>query len=137
VKKTIHILIFLLFSVLFSCERSDLFVICSDCTEQEPQKTDLKIKLDTDFPIAVVKVYEGNIDDSILVRTLTTNASETSVSVTVNRLYSITATYKTGKKSYVATDSARPGVKYDEQQCDNPCYYVYNRTVNLKIKYLN
>lgn len=127
----------LFFSLFFSCEKKDLLVVCSDCTAQEPKKTDLKIKLDSDFTHASVRVYEGNIEDSILIRTFTTNFSETTVSVSVNKLYTITATYQTGGKSYVAIDSARPGVKYDEQQCDNPCYFVYDRIINLRVKYLN
>lgn len=135
VGKTINIFIFLFLCLGFSCEKSNVLVICSECTSQEPKTTDLTIKLDSDFTHTIVKVYEGNIEDSILIRTLTTNLSETTVSVSINKLYTLTATYQKGAKSYVAIDSARPGVKYDEQQCDNPCYFVYGKTVNLKIKY--
>jgi len=55
--------------------------------------------------------------------------------VSINKKYTITATYFFGAK-YTAVNSVTPRVRYSKDQCDDPCYYVYDKTVNLKLKYL-
>lgn len=120
----------------FSCEKQALIFNCSDCTEQEPVTTDLIIKLDpSSSEIVRLNVYEGDIEDNILYRTISTTESEATVPVTLNKTYTVTAEYHVSGKTYMAIDSARPGVRYDKDQCDNPCYFVYSKSINLRIKY--
>lgn len=135
-KRLIKISVLFLLTTIFSCEKQPLVFNCSDCTEQEPITADLVIKLDpSSIEIVNVKVYEGDIEDNILSRTISTSESEATVSVTLNKTYTLTAEYHVSGKTYIAVDSVTPGVKYDKDQCDNPCYFVYNKTINLRIKY--
>lgn len=122
-----------------SCDEKVLFVKCADCTETEPVEASLEVKLDDYIGgIAVipqVRIYEGNIEDSILLGTYTVMVRTWQQMVALNKKYTLTATYNTGTVTYVAIDSTTPRVRYDTQQCDNPCYYIYGKRINLRIKY--
>jgi hypothetical protein len=137
-KKFFGSFIFSLAIVFFSCEKQDLLVRCSECTETEPENAELKIKLDLDHNYQTrINIYEGNLEDSILYKTFTTDMSQATISVVVNKEYTLEAIYHISHETYIAIDKVRPQIRYDKTQCDNPCYYVYNKTVNLKIKYYN
>lgn len=123
--------------LIFSCEKQGIFFLCDDCKTEEPINTTLEIKLHMDFygnPV-LLKIYEGNLEDSVLYRTYTTVVDKTTVTVALNKKYTVTATYYRLGDIYIAVDSATPSVKYDEDQCDNPCYFVYDRLIDLRIKH--
>jgi hypothetical protein len=123
--------------LFFSCEKQGLFVKCSDCTTDEPVLADLQVKVDiTDMePAVLVNIYEGNLEDSILYVSYTAIRANSYTSVNINKQYTATATYFRSGIKYIAVDSALPRVRYDKNQCDNPCYFVYDDVVNLKLKY--
>jgi len=136
-RKTIKIFFFLLTVFSFSCEEQPFFVKCDECTTDEPLKAQLKIKLDKPYygVPTVINVYSGNLEDNVLYGTITTSSDETSLTVTLNKKYTVTATYYIGSISYVAVDSATPRVSYNKEQCNDPCYYIYDNDVNLRLKY--
>jgi hypothetical protein len=123
--------------LFFSCEKQGLFVKCSDCTTDEPVLADLQVKVDiTDMePAVLVNIYEGNLEDSILYVSYTAIRANSYTSVNINKQYTATATYLRSGIKYIAIDSALPRVRYDKNQCDNPCYFVYDDVVNLRLKY--
>lgn len=129
-------ILFLLFlTVLFSCEEQGLFVICDECDDIEPISTELEIRLNENLETAVlINVYEGNLEDNNLVNSSETFASISYFTVKLNRRYTITATYNLTEGTFVAVDSALPQVKFSKEACDNPCYWVYDRIINLKLK---
>ena len=138
-RKVFRIIFLLILCTFFSCEESPLFINCTDCTEEEPLETDIEIKLEsrTDGANTLINVYEGNLEDSVIYTSFYTsgNNSQTSVYVAINKKYTITATYFKTNNKYIAVDSATPRVKYDKEQCDNPCYMVYDRKCDLRLKY--
>jgi len=138
-RKVFRIIFLLILCTFFSCEESPLFINCPDCTEEEPLETDIEIKLEsrTDGANTLINVYEGNLENSFIYTSFYTssNNSLTSVSVAINKKYTITATYFKTNNKYIAVDSATPRVKYDKEQCDNPCYMVYDRKCDLRLKY--
>jgi len=122
---------------LFSCEDQGLIVKCPDCVSDEPVKTSLEVKLDLNYmgmPV-LVNVYEGNLEDSILYSTINVNAEKTTIPVTLNKKYTITATYFHPDNYYVTIDVATPRVRYEKNQCDDPCYFVYDKEIDLRLKY--
>jgi hypothetical protein len=125
--------------VCFSCQEQGFIVKCSECTTEEPIEATLKISLDVNnySPATIVRVYEGDLEDNIKYSTLNVDGSSsvTKIAVQLNKKYTVTATYTIQNVDYIVVDSATPRVRYDEEQCDNPCYYIYDRTVNLKLKY--
>ena len=121
----------------FSCEDQGLIVKCADCIGNEPVDVVLDIKLDPNHSPSetTIDVYEGNIEDSVLYSTLKTSASSASVKVTLNKKYTVTATYKEQNDFYIAIDSATPRVRFEKSQCDKPCYFVYDKVLDLRLKY--
>jgi hypothetical protein len=136
-KITIRLFLFLILVICFSCEEQGLFVKCPDCTAEEPLKTNLEIKIDINFysNATLIKVYEGNLEDNILYSSYQSSGTGTTIPVTINKKYTVTATYYISGNYYIAVDSATPRVKYDKEQCNDPCYFVYDRIVDLRLKY--
>ncbi|HVN58039.1 MAG TPA: hypothetical protein VMT63_07065 [Bacteroidales bacterium] len=127
-----------LFALLFSCDGKFMIVNCNDCTESEPSTANILLKLNpTGGSSAIINVFKGPVEDDILLETISTNATEYSYSGTLNTRYSFTAEYyfQDTQSTVVVVNSAYPRVKYEKQQCENNCYYVYDNTVNLKVKY--
>ena len=129
------ILVFLLISIGFSCEKQGLFVNCEDCITVEPIDTRLEILIDAGVSAgAIITVYEGNIEDNIIYNTFKANGEKTSVVVFLNRKYTVTANYLIDDKNYVAVDSATPRVNFDDMKCDDPCYFIYDFDIDLRLK---
>jgi hypothetical protein len=122
--------------LVFSCEEQGIFVNCSDCVEEEPLTAELTADLDPQyFYSAVIEIWEGNLEDSISVGKFTVFSKSFSQQVVLNKKYTITATYWVDNAIYIAVDSATPRVRYDKSQCENPCYFIYDRRCNLKLKF--
>jgi hypothetical protein len=137
-KTIIRGLIFLILIAFFSCENGFL-INCPDCLSEEPSDATLIIKLNTydessGNPVAV-NIYEGNIEDNILIQSFQARESTIQHQVLLNKKYTVTATYAINGINYIAIDSATPKVKYNKSQCDNPCYIIYGERLNLKLKY--
>ncbi len=129
------ILVFLLFSIGFSCEKNGFFVKCEDCINEEPVDTRLEILLDADVSSgAIITVYEGNIEDNIIYDTFNATGEKTSVVVFLNRKYTVSAKYLISEKYYIAVDSATHRVTFDDMKCEEPCYFIYDFDVDLKLK---
>ena len=136
-KSTIRIFFLILSVFSFSCEEQPFFVKCDECVIDEPLNADLKMKLSSsNYGVAtIINVYIGNLEDKILYHTIQTSSTETSIKVTLNQFYTVTATYKKDGTSYIAVDAAAPRVTYNKDQCDDPCYYIYDKEVDLRLKY--
>lgn len=122
---------------MLSCEKRFMIVDCSDCTTDQPTTTNIHLKLEPEVNnYALVKVYRGALDDSILIDSFTTDSEEYSYAAEINTRYTFTAEYfsQTGE-IIIAVNTAYPRVRYEKQQCENPCYYVYDNKVNLRVKY--
>jgi hypothetical protein len=121
----------------FSCEDKGLIVKCADCLDAEPVDAVLDIKVDSNKSSieTTINVYEGNIEDSVLYSTLKPIGSDATIRVSLNKKYTVTATYKEQNDYYIAIDSATPRVRFEKSQCDKPCYYIYDKVLDLRIKY--
>ncbi len=137
--KIIKILFLSIFVILFSCEKQGLIVNCSECTTEEPVKTDLQIKVDPGYSgyNTFIQVYEGNLEDSVLYSSFHTSSTSTTIPVTLNKKYTVTATYYIPDDYYITVDSATPRVRYAEEQCKDPCYFVYDRDIDIRLKKIN
>jgi hypothetical protein len=127
--------------ICFSCEKQGFTVYCPDCTVNEPKVADLDVYVETNNiktgTVIIIKIYEGNLEDSVLIRSDTYPAYlATNFAVTLNKKYTLTATYYIANNVFIAVDSATPRVKYTREQCDNACYYIYDRTIDLRLKYI-
>ena len=132
--KTFLAIIFVLF---FSCEDQGLFVKCPDCTVDEPSKTNLNVKIDNSYYgyQTVINVYEGNLEDSVLYSSFEVTGDHTYINVSLNKKFTVTATYYIPSDYFIAIGSATPRVKFDKTKCDDPCYFVYDKDIDLRLKY--
>jgi hypothetical protein len=126
---------FLIMVFLFSCEKTGLFVDCSECQSQEPIAVNLTILLSTQYGLTYVDVYQGYLEDSVLFSSVTSNSAEINMIVPINKKYTLTAKYLSTGSVYVAVNSVTPRVKYAKNQCNDPCYYIYDDKVDLRLKY--
>jgi hypothetical protein len=136
-KKIIKLFLLLLIAFFFSCEEHGILIDCKDCTEEEPEDALLELILDA-YPSGSptkINIYEGNLEDESLYKSFNTTLKGTTIRVTLNKKYTVTAEYNVSGKIYTAVDSATPRIKYNKDQCDNPCYFLYDKKVNLKLKY--
>jgi hypothetical protein len=132
-KPVIYVFLILMFT--FSCGEKFIIVKCPDCHPVEPTTAHILIKLEGSNN-AIIRIYEGNLEDNVLLVSFGSSWSDAEYDVKLNRKYTFTAEYHDSNGNvYIAVDSILPRVKYDKTQCDEPCYYVYDKTVNLRIKY--
>jgi hypothetical protein len=136
-KKIIRIVLLIFIAFSFSCEEHGILVDCRECTEEEPDNVMLELTLDVigSGTPTKINIYEGNLEDNCIYKSLNATSKETTVQVTLNKKYTVTAEYNVSGKIYTAVDSATPRLRYNKDQCDYPCYFVYDKKVNLKLKY--
>ncbi len=134
-------ILILLITIIFSCDENPFFIDCRDCVSQEPEYATLLVKLDPGIgggltPSAVVRIYEGKLEDNNLLGTYYIPGRSWETNVTLNKKYTLTATYTDNHgNTYVAVDSAYPRLRYEKSQCEDACWFVYDRVVKLAIKY--
>jgi hypothetical protein len=123
--------------LFFSCEKPGAGIIyCSECESTEPTHATLNIKLEKSYTYnTTVNIFEGNLEDNVLYKSISTVASNISQSVPLNRKYTVTATYNDMGNCYITVNSVTPRVLYDENYCDEPCYFIYDKDVDLTLKY--
>jgi hypothetical protein len=135
--RAIKIVFLFVVSILFSCEKFREFPGCNDCLDTEPSRAQLKFKIESSYGVAVeLKVYEGELSDSILIytQTLTYYYPDFKINVALNKKFSATGKYVINKISYTVIDAAIPKVVYEKDRCDDPCYYIYGNTIDLRLK---
>jgi hypothetical protein len=125
---------FILMSVLFSCE--EIFIVdCTECELTEPTEAYLQIRLDKNQEGARITIYEGNPEDNVIYMKFTTYTEVIFQKVPLNKSYTLTAEYPKSGRKYVAVNSVVPRVKYEEEKCNDPCYYIHDDIVDLHLKY--
>lgn len=127
------VILFMLIAFFFSCEEI-IFVNCDECIDYEPLEIYLVFYLDENSRGSEISIYEGFVEDSILIQKFTSFSKEEYYKVPLNKTYAVTARYNIDEKTYIVVNSVTPRLKYEEDKCSDPCYYVYDRRVNLKLK---
>jgi hypothetical protein len=127
-------------AIFLSCNKDLHSVSCIDCVFERPVEIRLEVTIDIYkdgmYLEPYVKIYEGNLEDSILVAAKSSSTNPVFFMVNINKKYTVTATYYYYHyKTYTVVDSVLPGFIYDTKKCDRPCYFIKNNTINLKLKY--
>lgn len=125
--------------ILLSCDKEGWFINCQECIREEPTDATLLINFDPYRGMITtpqVEIFEGCLEDSISIATFSQWSGTSTYLVKINKKYTVTVTFIDEKGiKYIAVDSATPRYLYIPDKCNEPCYYVYDKTVNLKIKY--
>jgi hypothetical protein len=125
--------------LLFSCE--DGYV--TDCRECDPGGVNqplLKVYIRTPDYLPInpeVTIYEGALEDSIVLKHIYVDESYSYITYNAVLYKDYTATVKfiLNGKRYIAIGVACPQVRYVESTCDEPCYYVYDNVIDLRLRY--
>jgi hypothetical protein len=128
------------FILLLSCDENFVVVNCQDCLDQEPIEATITVQLDKRQSMeTMINIYEGNIEDDILIKTIYSISEETGVNLKINRKYTFCAVYHSlrNNNTVKVVNSVYPRVRYETNQCTDPCYYVYDTNIKLKLKYKN
>jgi hypothetical protein len=71
----------------------------------------------------------------VIYKTIDAGGTRTFSEVTLNKKYTFSVSYITPEGTFTAIDSATPRVSYNKDQCNDPCYYVYDKVIDLRLKY--
>jgi hypothetical protein len=134
-----RIFVLCLLIIVFSCQKGDFFQSpCKDCVTEEPVEAVIDVKvepLELLNYIVSVNLYEGNVEDSILMNTYKPTSSPLQVTLPVNKLYTFVANYYSSGNYYKAISSVTPRVKYEKFRCVNACYIILDNVADLRLKY--
>lgn len=133
-RQILQSLALILLAVTLSCEESVFLKLCDECLEEEPMNTTLEFKVSKELlPLTIeIFVYAGNIEDGILIGYF--DYAREYFTVAVNKKYTVVAKYGV-RDQYFCVTSTTPRVKYYPDFCEEPCYYVTGRVVDLRLKY--
>jgi hypothetical protein len=125
--------------LLFSCEEGYM-TDCRECDPEYPQQATLVIRYRTPDFIPEnprVTLFEGAIEDSIILSrfVIAEPYSQLTFDAILFKDYSATLEFIHEGQKYITTGAARPKVRYDETSCDEPCYYVYDNVIDLRLRY--
>lgn len=111
------------------CTDEDYF----NCNTFEPEKGFFVVHLQTDDqnPEVVVRVYEGDFEDGILVEEDTLITISRDYYLPVEKWYSFTATYKTSNGTLVAIDGGKIDLK-SYTMCEYKCYEINEPLIDLR-----
>ncbi len=129
--------------IIFSCEDEYNITIinCNECTAEEPLLANVNIHLRDPYELGssngtiLIDIYEGNFEDQVLFRSIQASNKLTNIILSINKKYTLAASYLIDNKKYIVINSITPKVKYSENYCDEPCYYTSPRNISLKLKY--
>ncbi|HBZ22657.1 MAG TPA: hypothetical protein DEO60_16100 [Bacteroidales bacterium] len=119
----------------YTCEENGWLINCQECISELPMEATLKISLSGIEAPVLITVYEGELEDSVEYKSALSGGTVYNFQVKMNKKYTVTAEYQIDGKIYIAVDTATPRVKYTKDQCEEPCYFVYDRKIDLRLKY--
>ncbi len=134
----VPLLVIIIVTLTFSCEEKGILPDCDDCSENEPYEAYIEAKLDFNVNgVTRVQIFEGNLEDNVLYGSWdATNSTVFFRHMPLNRKYTLKAIYLSASdKTFIATDAITPRVRIEKFRCKDPCYIVYDRIANLKIRY--
>jgi len=136
-KRIFNIIVVIILSGL-ACDDNIFINDCLNCISTEPINATVEIKLDVDISnFTLISIYKGDLEDNILLQqTEVAGTPALNYTLVLNQHYTITALYTDrNDNKYLVVDSIFPRVRNDEKQCGEPCYFVYDNKITLKLKY--
>jgi hypothetical protein len=135
----ISLAVSLLMLVLFSCEDGYL-TDCRSCFTELPGNVTIEIRFRNNDRVPqnpLVTIYEGAVEDGMIIDRYYVQDpySYLSYDALLYKDYSATLEFSYNGKKYITTAAACPKVRYDESSCDQPCYYIYDNVLDLRLRY--
>ena len=129
----------LLLLLLLSCEEGYI-TDCNECYASDNYNVVLYIRyrnLEAVPGNPIVTLYEGNVSDSLVLEKyyITDPYSVTRYYAMLHKDYSATLEFILDGQKYIITGAACPRVRYDETTCEEPCWYLYDNVIDLRLRY--
>lgn len=121
----------------YSCSTEDFQVVdCSECYTDKPEFSEAKISvtIDDENLQVPITVYLGSYDDGLIVYEDITTIRLNYVWLKNEVDYTLVAEYTRNGRTVNVVNGLTMKIRKDYENCNEPCYYVRNRSVNLKLK---
>jgi len=133
------IAVVVLLTLLFSCEES-FTGDCSECYPEGVPQAQLKILYRNPDYIPYnpkVTLYEGAAEDGIIIShyVIEEVVSFIEVDAILYKNYSATLEFWYKGRKYITTAGACPKAGYDKTSCEEPCYFLYDNVLDLRLRY--
>jgi hypothetical protein len=134
-----RLVLVILIVITFSCDEGYL-TDCERCYATDVYNVFLEIRYRNPDRIPlnpVITLYEGNVSDSIILRKyyIEEPVSFIKYDAVLYKDYSATLEFYFEGRKYITYASACPKVRYDETTCDQPCDYLYDNIIDLRLRY--
>lgn len=136
-KKIILIFVSIILPISFSCEDLRLFVDCTKCysTLSDVYNLEYKITLDKENPYVPITLYQGKIDDGVIIDVDTIfYLPHYSKPVSFGNYYSAVARYRRNGRVIFAVDGRQLEKKLDNSSCQEACYTIHGDMLDLRLK---
>ncbi|TVR70598.1 MAG: hypothetical protein EA408_11010 [Marinilabiliales bacterium] len=122
-----------------SCNPEEWHVLdCSECYTSEPSSAEIDVRLTINQVNrhVVVRVYEGRIEEEVLIIADTVSTQRWSVVLPVNRYYTVSADYRGHSVNIItAIDGGFLRTEKIRTRCDAPCWIIRGNSFNVQRKY--
>lgn len=120
-------------AAIVSCDA--LNVNCDECYTDEPIEASMQISLGANNRQEATQlfIYQGKLEDNILIHTDTTVENSYSLTVNLNQYYTVKAIYKINGKSYIAIDGGDFDTKLITDNCEYDCYIIKGGKYDVKL----
>jgi hypothetical protein len=120
-----------------SCDSISLSPVdCSECYTDEPKygEIELKLTINPENPEVFITLYEEEFNEANAIFSEVIQTSTTLLTLRTNKEYVVKAEYLKDGRSYHVINRANLKTKRDYETCSDPCYYIINKSVDLRIK---
>lgn len=109
---------------------------CSECYTEEPSHTwvDLNVTINAENPEVPITIYVGPPENEVIYSYDLANETPYKVKVENETAYTVKAEYRVDGRSRIVFNKIKTKIFYDYESCSEPCYWVSDKTVNLRIK---
>jgi len=133
---------FILFiGILYSCEgwSETINVNCSECEPFEPEDGEIELNFSKDYIMDGVRfvVYEGEVEENkILLIDSSYSVKHYVTDLPLDKYYSVKAGYRTKDSIfYNVINGTTIKSKYIPESCNDECWIVIGKKIDLEIKY--
>ncbi len=130
--------VFLLCVPKQSCDEPFIFRIdCSECYISPPDYTLVFITVNRNaenlkIPITV---YYGPFEDNNIAAIDTARSNKIWISLQTNKHYTLKGEYFKNGRLYNVINGTHLRLRFDDETCDEPCYYILGNEVDLTLKF--
>jgi len=125
------------FTAITGCDSISLSPVdCSECYTDKPKYGEIEVILtiNNENPEVFITLYEEEFNEANAIYTGVIQTSTTRLTLRTNKEYVVKAEYLKDGRSYHVINRAKLKTKRDYETCSDPCYYIIDKSVDLRIK---